>query len=315
MPLTNLLMKIAGKDPDGNVKGISVNKEGAMYAQIKGSNVVKRLHAFSDDSISIPGGESHEFTFEVNNYNSLRLQLNFNDSIDAKDVKIALVTINSEDEPTSGAVVGHKQAIDVKQALTAGASDRSVVSEKDTILYNGYQAKLVITNQNTDDLVIRSAYVGLSNEYYAPLYEELKEIRKSSIGNKIVPLLLYTETPIEIGSGEVYLLDRVNQSQFKFCRFQLTFDHGISPDDIELYYVETNKGQPVSGSANGMIAKVDIQAYPSSFSGSTGLPAASKRTIISDGDIPIFNDDIIIAVKNKSNDSMTLRQALLTLLN
>lgn len=62
--LDNLMMKIAGKDPDGKVKGISVNGDGDIYTQIAGSNVERCVLIANVAGFEVGGGQAQDLVAE-----------------------------------------------------------------------------------------------------------------------------------------------------------------------------------------------------------------------------------------------------------
>lgn len=86
MPLTNLLMKIAGKDPNGNVKGVTVNDEGALKTEPTGSVLREELPSV----FNIEPGMAVDLTsdFQNDRSNSFRLVIITNRSTSGETLDI-----------------------------------------------------------------------------------------------------------------------------------------------------------------------------------------------------------------------------------
>lgn len=133
--------------------------------------------------------------------------------------------------------------------------------------------------------------------------------------SKIVRPISFKDIAVEVLPNEYYETPRIFADDFYFFRFQINLDMdvetegvqgGITQENIEVYYQDANKSESFIGTANGMYVKVPF--------GITGATALGSSVIYSDGDIPIYNEDFIIRVKNKSDKPILVRNVTLRLL-
>lgn len=134
--------------------------------------------------------------------------------------------------------------------------------------------------------------------------------------SEIVRPISFKDIAVEVLPNEYYETPRIFADDFYFFRFQINLDmdaetegvqSGITQENIEVYYQDTNKSEDFAGTANGMYVKVPF--------GITGATAFLRSSVIySDGDIPIYNEDFRIRVKNKSDKPILVRNVTLRLL-
>lgn len=113
-----------------------------------------------------------------------------------------------------------------------------------------------------------------------------------------------TDSSITIESKNAYTSPKIDGEDFSFIRFYINFDKSsIEPNcnNIEVFLDFRPKGVVSNAGAVGMFIRVPIRTCT--------VNSGSSEEIVcySDGDIPIYDNDIRIIVKNNKSVSHILR--------
>ena len=132
-----------------------------------------------------------------------------------------------------------------------------------------------------------------------------------TVGNNVLDTLYaHPDTTIAIATGASWVSDAFPREKANLLRISINFNNvPIEQKElVEIWIASKGSGLAITGTARGYLIEVPFIATRSSFNPSS--PAYSESTsmaYLSDGDVPVFDEDCYIIVRNRTNQEITLR--------
>lgn len=284
-------------DTNGNFVPQCLLPDGSNFSEIKGQNGAQYVSTYSTipksatlQNAATATGNGTDFT--VDGYGVARLQI--------IGTFVATVTFYGSVDGTNFHPIPAKKEADGTTVYTTTSTG---IYEINCGALQKIRAAVTWTSGTSITIVGRAVALAGNNS-----------VTQLSGRSLLVYPMLYTDTPVSIAAGaSVFSEDgswRINNvNGYPFFRFALNFNEEIDPTKIEVYYEDANKALAFSGVSNGMAKKVNI------LSSAPSISTSAQRIIISDGDIPIYNEDFKIIIKNIGVAPITLRQVCLRLVS
>lgn len=290
------MMRIAGRSREGLAKAIVTNEDGVVETESIKNNRLLYILKHTDTPIDIAAGTNYTTSsFEVGDYSFARLQINFqvvgNTVPTLEKIKVYVFSKPKGLNIISTAS-GIMREVKMEVAKVNPKSTGALVSSEEIPITNEAIGIYIENNSTGTVATLREIAVRLTRESKTTMIDPVKSSDFVTTNN------VWDDGTVILAGGQHHT-GRLSGDNHRFFRLQINFDESI-PEGLRFYYQDANKSELFEGRANGMFAEIPIIKTNSILN-------SGNIVVISDGDIPIYNQDFRVVISNTSNVDVTLR--------